>query len=136
MIYPLPDRVRAIPTTSLGEVSRTRAPSVLIEFAYHDNEEDANWIKNNIDAIARNVVLSLADYFGIPFMSPNGMQYGMVSTNGRNLNIRSSPTVNSAVIGSIPNGSVVTVYSSNNGWSSVDYNGVNGFVSNRYLTIY
>ncbi len=136
MIYPLPDRVRAIPTTSLGEVSRTRAPSVLIEFAYHDNEEDATWIKNNIDAIAQNVVLSLADYFGIPFMTPSGTRYGRVTTNGRNLNIRSSPTINSAIIGSIPNGTVVTVYSTNGEWSSIDYNGINGFVNNRYLSIY
>ncbi|MBO5725897.1 MAG: N-acetylmuramoyl-L-alanine amidase [Clostridia bacterium] len=136
MIYPLPDKVRAIPTTSLGEVSRTRAPGVLIEFAYHDNAEDATWIKNNVEAIARNVVLSLADYFGIPFIEPNGMKYGRVTTNGRNLNIRSSPSINSAVIGSAPNGAVVTIYSSNDGWSSVDYNGKIGFVNNRYLTVY
>lgn len=70
MIYPLPSLVRTIPTTSLGEVRRTRAPSVLIEFAYHDNREDANWIRNNIDLIAQNVVLSLCDFFGIPFRTP------------------------------------------------------------------
>ncbi|MBP3706234.1 MAG: N-acetylmuramoyl-L-alanine amidase [Clostridia bacterium] len=72
IIYPVPGGVRAIPTTSLGEVRRTRAPGVLIEFAYHDNYEDATWIANNINAIAQNVVLSLADYFGIPFRTPQG----------------------------------------------------------------
>ena len=71
LIYPLPDLVRAIPTTSLGEVRRTRAPSVLIEFAYHDNYADAVWIRDNIEAIAANVVVSLTDYFGIPFVVPN-----------------------------------------------------------------
>ncbi len=71
LIYPLPDRVRTVPTTSLGEVRRTRAPSVLIEFAYHDNYADAVWIRDNIDAIARNVVVSLTDYFGIPFVEPS-----------------------------------------------------------------
>lgn len=40
-IYPLPDRVRTLPTTSLAEVARTRAPAVLMEIAYHDNPEDA-----------------------------------------------------------------------------------------------
>ena len=70
MIYPLPDRVKTVPTTTLGEVRRTRAPSVLIEFAYHDNRADADWIRNNINAIAENVVLSLADYFAIPFIMP------------------------------------------------------------------
>lgn len=71
MIYPLPNLVRTVPTTSIGEVRRTRAPSVLIEFAYHDNYQDATWIRDNIDAIAQNVVLSLADYFGIPFRTPS-----------------------------------------------------------------
>ena len=36
-IYPDPNNVRTLTTTSLGEVNRTRAPAVLIEFAYHDN---------------------------------------------------------------------------------------------------
>lgn len=70
MIYPIPSLVKTVPTTSLGEVRRTRAPSVLIEFAYHDNEADADWIRNNINLIAENVVISLADYFGIPFRTP------------------------------------------------------------------
>lgn len=69
-IYPVPNGVRTIPTTSIGEVRRTRAPSVFIEFAYHDNYEDAVWIRDNINTIARNVVISLADYFGIPFREP------------------------------------------------------------------
>lgn len=70
LIYPLPERVSAIPTTALGEVRRTRAPSVLVELAYHDNYEDAVWIRDNINEIAENLVLSLADYFGIPFRIP------------------------------------------------------------------
>ncbi len=48
-IYPLPNQVSDVTTTTLGEVARTSAPSVLIEVAFHDNVEDANWIQNNID---------------------------------------------------------------------------------------
>ena len=69
-IYPIPSLVRTVPTTTIGEVTRTRAPSVFIEFAYHDNPDDAAWIKNNIQPIARNVVLSLTEYFGLPFLQP------------------------------------------------------------------
>lgn len=70
LIYPLPDRVVTIPTTNLGEIRRTRAPAVLIEFAYHDNYDDAVWIRDNLDLIAQNVVQSLAQYFNIPFKCP------------------------------------------------------------------
>ena len=69
-IYPNPSLVDIRPTTALGEVSRTRAPAVLIEFGYHDNRDDALWMADNIGNIARNVVLSLTQYFGIPFIEP------------------------------------------------------------------
>ena len=58
-IYPLPNLVRTEPTTTLGEVRRVRAPSVLLELGYHDNYEDAVWITSHIDAMAENLVLSL-----------------------------------------------------------------------------
>lgn len=71
-IYPLPDSVKTVPTTTLAELRRTRAPSVLIETAYHDNIQDAQWIRDNIGNIARNLSLSVTQYFGIPFVEPRG----------------------------------------------------------------
>lgn len=46
-IYPLPNNVRAEPSTTIGEVRQPKAPSVFLELGYHDNEDDAVWIKNN-----------------------------------------------------------------------------------------
>ena len=40
-VYPLPDRVRTVPSSSLYELRETRAPSVLCELGYHDNLDDA-----------------------------------------------------------------------------------------------
>lgn len=70
MISPTPQLVDVIPTTRLAELRRTRAPSVLIEVAYHDNPDDANWIRANIRDIARNLSVSVADYFAVPFRQP------------------------------------------------------------------
>ena len=70
MIYPLPELVAAVPTTTLAELRRTRAPAVLVEVAYHDNYEDATWIINNIEAIGENLALSVADILGVPFIEP------------------------------------------------------------------
>lgn len=61
-IYPNPDKVRALPTTTIGEVRKTRAPAVLVELAYHDNPEDAAWIRNNTDEIAENLADSIAKF--------------------------------------------------------------------------
>jgi N-acetylmuramoyl-L-alanine amidase len=52
-IYPLPDKVRTLPTSSLGEVTKTNAPAVLIETAYHDNRRTLPGYATTIPAIAR-----------------------------------------------------------------------------------
>ena len=133
LIYPLPNKVITVPTTTLGEVVRVRAPGVLIEFAYHDNFEDAQWIKNNINAIAENIVLSLTEFFGIPFNMPQPITVATVVTSGGNLNVRTRPSLDSFVVGRIPNGSEVTVYAQLPDWLLVGYNGIVGYVSSRYI---
>ena len=70
LIYPLPDMVAADPTPTLAELRRTRATAIQVEVAYHDNIEDATWIVENIDAIGRNLALSVADILGVPFVEP------------------------------------------------------------------
>lgn len=70
VIYPDPNVVNIIPNTSLGELRLVRATSNLIELAYHDNIDDALWIANNVNLIARTLVLALTEYFGIPFVEP------------------------------------------------------------------
>ncbi len=133
MIYPLPGKVRTIPTTSLGEVRRVKAPAALIEIAYHDNAQDAQWIRDNIQTIAANIVLSLTEYFGIPFNAPQPIFTASVATRGSNLNIRYNPSLEAPVISSIPNGSEVVVYAVLPDWSLVGYNGKVGYVSSQYL---
>lgn len=66
-IYPHQSLVSVIPSTTLKEVIHTSAPSVYMEIAYHDNKEDEDWIINHIDDIAQNIVLSLTQYFHLPF---------------------------------------------------------------------
>lgn len=137
-IYPNPELVKTLPTTSLGEVSRTKAPSSLIEVAYHDNVEDANWIKNNIDLIAQALVQSLAEYFNIQSNIPqNGDQQtrrtGTVTLQSGYLNIRSGPSLNSPVIAMAPNGSTLTILGQSGDWYNVDYNGIKGYASVNYI---
>ncbi len=69
-IYPDPSKVNIRPTTSLAEVRQTNAPAILIEVAYHDNPADAQWIRGNIQNIARNLSQSVAQYLGVPFVDP------------------------------------------------------------------
>ena len=134
-IYPLPQRVTARPTTTLGEVNRTRAVAVLAELGYHDNEEDADWIRNNLNEIAQNLVESLCDYFGLPFVMPVAVVRGVVVTDGSNLNMRNYPSIQAQVIARIPNSETVTIYGSVNNWYVITWNGLTGYVSSEYVVV-
>ena len=134
-IYPLPDNVKTVPTTSLGEVARVRAPGVLIEIGYHDNQQDADWVRENIDLIARTLTQSLAEYFGIPFNLPLPIRVGSVRTNGGHLNVRTRPTTDAFIVGRIPNGAEVTIFASVPDWYLVQYGGIVGYAATRYIQL-
>ncbi len=134
-IYPIPGLVKAVPTTYLGEVRQPKAPSVFIEFAYHDNVEDAAWIVNNIETIAKNVVLSLTEYFGIPFIMPTPPRRGTVSVRSGSLNIRSKPSTSAPIIASAYKGDSLIVLGEWQGWYVVNYDGTVGYAKADYITV-
>ncbi|MBQ7399521.1 MAG: SH3 domain-containing protein [Clostridia bacterium] len=137
-IYPNPSAVKIVPTTSLAEVVRTTAPAVLAELAYHDNVADAEWIKNNINEIARNLVQGVAEFLGVLFVSPNeysGVRRGIVTTAGGRLNVRERPNLEANILTQIPNGETVDVYCTTGLWYVVEHNGILGFASAQYIDI-
>lgn len=134
-IYPIPQRVNARPTNQLAEVLQTLSPAVLIELAYHDNPQDAQWIQENVDNIARTIVKALTIYFGIPFAMPQPIRTGTVNTGGANLNIRSMPSTSSTIVAVAPNGSQLTVYSQSGDWYAVRFKNATGYVYAPYVII-
>ena len=134
LIYPEPSLVETVATTTLGEVTRTRAPAVLAEVAYHDNPDDAEWIREKIDKIAENLVLSLTDYFGIPFVLPSESKTVTVNTpRGGNLNIREAPDIEAQIVGKAPNKSVLNVINRMQESTKINYKGVIGYVNNNFI---
>ena len=131
-IYPLPDKVVARSTTTLGEIRDSKFPANLLELGYHDNYEDARWIEGNIPEIARNLVLSLTDYFDIPFIWPTTPWEGTVQVSGT-LNLRSRPSTSSSVVTSIPNGAQVQVYGRYEDWYVVRYGDYVGYAAAQYI---
>ena len=136
-IYPDPNKVKTVPTTTLAELKQTRAPAVLLEAAYHDNSADAQWIRDNIDNIARNLVLSLTEYFGIPFVPPGGQpqpqRLGTVATQQTPLNIRSQPSLSAQVIGQAPKGATVAILGESGDWYQIRYQNITGYSSKQYI---
>lgn len=132
-IYPIPQQVTTRATTTLGEVRDPKFPSVLLELGYHDNEEDARWIENNLQEIARNLVVSLTDFFDIPFLWPTDPWRGTVRTDGGALNLRTRPSSTAAVVTRIPNGASVSIYGRYENWYVVRYAGSTGYAAAEFI---
>lgn len=134
-VYPLPEKSQPRPTTSLGEVTQTRATAVLCELGYHDNIEDERWLRENLDAIAANLTMSLTDYFGLPFTEPQSPFVGYVSTGGSVLNLRSYPSLYGTVLTRIPDGTALTILGQTSDWYVTSYNGYSGYVNNAFVSV-
>lgn len=63
----------------------------------------------------------------------NGESY-VVSTNSASLLLRNGPGSGYGIKARMPRGSVVTVYSIQNGWAEVSYNGIRGYAAASYLS--
>ena len=134
-VYPLPDKVRTESTTSIGEVRRVRAPAVFLELGYHDNPDDASWVKQNLDAIARSIVLALTEYFGLPFLEPIRPKQAVVDVSWGALNIRDRPDLSAPVIARAYDGARLTVLGQWQGWYSVRFGDVLGWASSDFITL-
>lgn len=63
-VYPNTEFGRGVKyTEELYEVIQTNSPSVLIEIAFHDNEQDAIFIINNIENLAQAIANGINEYF-------------------------------------------------------------------------
>lgn len=136
-IYPEQNNVVAKTTTSFAELKRTKVPSVLVEVAYHDNEEDANWIKNNIDEIGNALAISVKEYLDemCDCELDDGRNFGTVTTMGGNLNLREKPSINSQIADTIPNKSMIEILDCEGKWYKVIYNGKEGYVFKLYVSL-
>ena len=126
-IYPLPERVQARPTTAIGEVRRTKAPSVLAELGYHDNADDANWLTGNLDAVAQALSVGVTEYFGVPFLTPGDEFEAEAAGADGYLRLRSYPEPDAEILTQLPNGTPVTVLGNFDDWYTVRADTLYGF---------
>ena len=132
-IYPLPNKVTTRETTTLGEVSQSNAPAVLVEIGYHDNWSDAQWVEGHMDAIAQQLARALTEFFGLPFIYPMDPVEGRVAVSWGTLNLRSYPAPTGTVIANLPNGAPVTIYGEWQGWYVVHHEGHVGYAAAAFI---
>lgn len=135
-IYPLPDQVTARSTTTLGEVRRTKAPSVLLEIGFHDNVADAQWVEEHISLLAQTLVQAMTEYFGLPYVYYGPSQPALaVTDSGGPVNLRAYPSAQGEILAQIPNGATVTVFGQYQGWYVVLYQEAIGYANSAYIRL-
>jgi N-acetylmuramoyl-L-alanine amidase len=87
------------------------------------------------EGAAQNVVLSLTEYFGIPFVPAQPAYRGEVDVQSGWLNIRSRPSTLSRVIARAWDGNPITVLGEWQGWYVVNYYGNVGYADSRYIKL-
>ena len=68
-----------------------------------------------------------------PAPAPTSTKYKVKTNTGVPLRLRAAPNTKSAVLTTIPNGTVINVTKTQNGWAYTCYNGYNGWCSMTYL---
>ena len=78
-------------------------------------------------------MLSLTEYFGLPFITPITPWRGTVRTQSGSLNLREYPSPSGRVIAQLPSGAAVTVYGRTGQWYSVGWEGQLGYAAAAYI---
>ena len=104
------------------------------EVGFISNPSDNTKFDTNFEKIVKCICDTLENHFGkgTSFDAADGVI--AKGTTANYLNIRKVP-VNGAVLTSIPEGKVCDIYSIENGWAKVRYNGYSGYSSADYLEI-
>jgi N-acetylmuramoyl-L-alanine amidase len=113
-------------------VIRAWPKTIIIEPLFLDNKQDAmivfenNWYLN----LAKIISDTIARHYKL-VLSKVGKVYNVTSS----LNVRSGPTINFKIIGSLKNDSIVKIYSSENNFYKISFGTGFGYVSKDYIKI-
>ena len=131
-IYFSPEDVSVIGTLDIGEINFSITVSVLVDFGNHDDPVQANWIRQNIEKIARNLAISLTQYFIVPFIEPTPIKIGI--SNSR-FSLMNKPNVYSEIIATIPPKVTVDILGEWNEWYVINYSNKTGYAEKKYIDV-
>lgn len=95
-------------------------------------EQTGDWYK--VDYATQEGYMSAA-FVDVTTSLEADLGYGMVTTGGGVLNLRSAPGMDSDKVTTIPCRTVVSIAGFQDGWYKITYNGLTGYVSSEYITL-
>lgn len=107
-------------------------PNVTIGLGFENNLKDIEWVRENTEEIAKNIVMSLSEYFGLPFVACQKSNIGVTTAD---VTLYGRPSEMSEIIRSIPANTKVKIVSQWENWYLIGENQHLGYVQNRYVTL-
>ena len=127
----------------LTVLNATNMPAILLEVGFLSNPQDNQRFDTRTSQIVNAIADGVSACLGqgtvtppTPPQPPTSTNFtGMVTTTSGNLNVRSAPNTGAPVIGSLPNGSTVTILGEQNGWYRINFQGRDGWVSSQFVRL-
>lgn len=127
-IYFNPSNMKIISTNT----ARGKGPSATIVFENLQSEENLAWLRQNTEEISAQLIMSLTEFFGLPYVACQEAQTGMAKEDE---SIRSRPSLISPVTGSTNKGSKVNVLGQWEDWYVIGENGNIGYIQTKFIEI-
>ena len=121
-----------IPIKIISDERNQNSVSVTINTGFPDNPEDMAWLRDSTDSVAKAIVLSLCEYFGIPFTGCENQTIGIANTDAT---IFDKPALNAKILGNITENSKVKINSQWEDWYIVGENGRLGYVQTKFVNV-
>lgn len=102
--------------------------NIIINFGNSKSEEDVKNIRNYMEEISQEIIMSLDEYFGMPFVACN-QKFTITSIIDKN--IYQKPCLSSNIMGNIAPGENMNIIGQWENWYVISKNNVLGYVSTQ-----
>lgn len=106
--------------------------SITVIFENMLNPKAIEWIRQNIEEISVQFIMSLTEYFGLPFVPCNEMRTGMAKIDE---SLRLRPNLNSEIVGSVEANKKIDVLGQWEDWYIVGKNNNLGYIQTKFIEI-
>lgn len=121
------------PTTNLGITEASEddfEEDILIKINCSD-EEKFKWLRNNVESLSAAIIVSITEYFGIPFIPYIGVIYGRAI---KDANIFKRPNTKSEIVQTLTEGEKIKLLSQWEDWYVAEKNGTLGYINAYFIS--
>lgn len=125
------ENINKISNSKILSYSNFDTPKIIVNLGNINSEQDLSNIRENIENIAQEIIMSLDQYFGLPYVSCTKTRTGISKTDQ---NIHKKPDFNSEIIDNIIPGEKINIIGQWEDWYIVQKNNNNlGYIHTKYI---